>query len=268
MTTNAASAVREAPVSVDGHLPRRVLLKLSGEALAGPEGFGIDDQSVAFVADKIKQAVDVGAEIAVVIGAGNLWRGSMAAHMDRATADHMGMLATVMNALAVQGALEQIGVSCRVHTAIEMSAVAEPYIRRRAMHQLEKGHVVIIGAGTGNPFFTTDSAAALRAMELGCQLLIKATKVDGIYDCDPKLNAAATRFTHLSYHQALVLGLKVMDSTAIAMCSDHGLPIRVLDLWAPDAITAAVRGEAVGTLVDNDDGPEAAKRVAQMNRGA
>jgi uridylate kinase len=234
----------------------RVLLKLSGEALAGPAGYGIDAAAAAVVAEKVRQLSSLGVEVAVVLGAGNLWRGASeaAANMDRASADHIGMLATVMNALALEDALEHLGMTVRVHTAIEMKAVAEPYIRRRAMHQLAKGYVVVLGAGTGNPFFTTDTAAALRAMELGCEVLIKATKVDGVYSADPKRHTDAVRFDHLSYNQALALGVRVMDSTAITLCRENDMPILVLNLWSRDSITRAVLGEGVGTLVNAVDG--------------
>jgi uridylate kinase len=231
-----------------------VLLKLSGESLAGPKGYGIDPGAAAMVAEKIHEIRREGVQPAVVIGAGNLWRGGSAPQMDRATADHMGMLATVMNALALQDSLERLGETVRVHTATDMSAIAEPYIRRRAIHQLEKGHVVVIGAGTGNPYFTTDTAAALRAMELGAEVLIKATKVDGVYSADPRTDPGARRFDHLSYRQALALELGVMDLTAITMCHEHRMPIIVIDLWAPGSLLAAVRGEAVGTVVDHIDG--------------
>jgi uridylate kinase len=210
------------------------------------------------VAGKVQEVAGLGVEVAIVIGAGNLWRGSSAPRMDRANADYMGMLATVMNALALQDALEQVGVDVRVHTAIEMREVAEPFIRRRAIHQLEKGHVIVLAGGTGNPFFTTDTAAALRATEIGADVLIKATKVDGVYTADPVIDPDAVRLTHLSYQQALQLGLRVMDMTAFALCSENGMPIIVLDMWAPGSLTAAVRGEAVGTLVDGRDGHLAA----------
>jgi uridylate kinase len=232
------------------------MLKISGEALAAPTGQGLDPSAVAEVARKVVDVCQERAQVGVVLGAGNLWRGStgMAAGMDRAGADHIGMLATVMNALALQDALERQGQPARVHTAIEMTAVAEPYIRRRAMHQLDKGNVVIIGAGTGNPYFTTDTAAALRAMELGSEVLIKATKVDGVYSADPAHNEDAVRLDHLSYSQALALGVRVMDSTAITLCRENQLPIIVLDLWTEGALRAAVRGEPMGTLVDHRDG--------------
>jgi uridylate kinase len=237
---------------------RRVLLKLSGEALAGEAGYGIDPDAAAQVAAKVKRLTALGVEVAIVIGAGNLWRGSSAPKMDRATADHMGMLATVMNALALQDALEDGDMTVRVHTAIEMRAVAEPYIRRRAMHQLLKGHVVVLAAGTGNPFFTTDTAAALRAMELNADVLIKATKVDGVYSADPKLHPEAIRLEHVSYSQTMLLGLRVMDLTAITLCRENEMPIIVLDLWSDGTLDEAVLGRPVGTLVDSEDGETAA----------
>jgi uridylate kinase len=219
--------------------------------LAGPNGYGIDPGAARILAEKISETANLGAEVAVVIGGGNIWRGAGASGMDRATADQMGMLATVMNALALQDALERQNRAVRVHTAVEMTALAEPYIRRRAMSQLEKGYVVILGAGTGNPFFTTDTAAALRAMELGADLLIKATKVDGVYDADPMLDPNARRFEQISYSEALSRGLRVMDLTALTLCQENDLPIIVLDLWKPGGIAAALRGEAVGTMVSH-----------------
>src|SRR5512139_20956 len=212
---------------------RRILLKLGGEALAGEAGFGIDPDRADIVAGKVRRLRDLGTEVGVVIGAGNLWRGKdgLAHGMDRSTADHMGMLATVMNALALRDALERLGVTTRVQTAIEMRAIAEPYIRGRAIRHLEKGRVVILGAGTGNPYFTTDTAAALRAMELNADLLIKATKVDGVYQEDPLVYPQAKRFDHLTYIDALNLRVRVLDSTAISLCMDNDLPILVLDLW-------------------------------------
>jgi uridylate kinase len=230
---------------------RRILLKLGGEALAGEGGFGIDPDRADLVAAKIRRLRDLGAEVAVVIGAGNLWRGKdgLAHGMERATADHMGMLATVMNALALADALLRAGVEPRVQTAIEIRPVAEPYIRGRAIRHMEKGRTVLLGAGTGNPYFTTDTAAALRAMEINAEILIKATKVDGIYDKDPKLNLDAKRFDHLSYIQALNLRVGIMDSTAITLCMDNDLPIIVIDLWRPGSLEKAVLGEPVGTFV-------------------
>ena len=230
---------------------KRVMLKIGGESLAGPSGFGIDPDAVKAVAKKIKQVKELSTEIAVVLGAGNIWRGKdgLAHGMDRATADQMGMLATVMNALALQDALKRQGVDTRVQTAIEMRAVAEPYIRLRAIRHLEKGRVVILGAGTGNPYFTTDTAAALRAMEIGADVLIKATKVDAVYSEDPTVNPNARRFTHLSYIEALNLRVGVMDSTALSLCMDNDMPIIVLNLWEPHALERAVMGEPVGTTI-------------------
>jgi uridylate kinase len=230
---------------------RRILLKLGGEALAGPEGYGIDPESAARVAAKIKAIKDYGIEIAIVLGAGNIWRGrdGLAHGMERATADHMGMLATVMNALALRDALERQGVVTRVQTSIEMRTIAEPYIRGRAIRHLEKGRVVILGAGTGNPYFSTDTAAALRAMEIGAEVLIKATKVDGIYAEDPQKNPLARRFSRLTYIDALNLRVGVMDSTAITLCMDNHLPIIVINLWAPQSVERVVLGEEVGTII-------------------
>ena len=230
---------------------KRILLKLGGEALAGPGGFGIDPDRAAEVAEKVRAVKDLGVEVAMVIGAGNLWRGRAGLEhgMERATTDHMGMIATVMNALAMQDALERLGVTTRVQTAIEMHAIAEPYIRLRAIRHMEKGRVVIIGGGTGNPYFTTDTAAALRAMETNADVLIKATKVDGVYDADPQQNPDAHRFEHISYIDALNRRLKVMDSTAISLCMDNDLPILVLSLAQPGSLQQAVRGEPVGTVI-------------------
>jgi uridylate kinase len=230
---------------------QRVLLKLGGEALAGAGGVGINPIKAQEVAAKIKAVKELGVEIGVVVGAGNLWRGreGMDHGMDRATADHMGMLATVMNALALRDALEQLGVVTRVQTAIEMRNVAEPYIRLRALRHMEKGRVVIFGAGTGNPYFTTDSAGALRALEINADLLIKATKVDGVYAEDPRINPAARRYSELTFIEALNLKVGVMDSTALSLCMDNELPIVVADLWQPHAIERIVLGEPVGTLI-------------------
>jgi uridylate kinase len=230
---------------------RRILLKLSGEALSGPAGFGIDVNEAESIAARIKEIRDMGVEVAVVIGAGNLWRGKQGLDrgMDRATADYMGMLGTVMNALALMDSLERIGVLTRVQSAVEMRAVAEPYIRRRAIRHLEKGRVVIFGAGTGNAYFSTDTAAALRAMELDADILIKATKVDGIYDSDPKKNPQASKFGNMTYIDFLNRRLTVMDSTAVTLCMENNLPILVLNFWDRNALAAALRGQAVGTLV-------------------
>ncbi|MGB5934016.1 MAG: UMP kinase [Anaerolineae bacterium] len=234
----------------------RVLLKLGGEALAGPEGWGIDPQRAEEAAEKIRGVKEQGVQIAIVLGAGNIWRGrdGMAHGMERATADHMGMLATVMNSLALQDALERAGVTTRVQTAIEMRAVAEPYIRLRAIRHLEKGRVVILGAGTGNPYFTTDTAAALRAMEIDAQVLIKATKVDAVYEEDPLINPDARRLEHLTYIEALNLGVGILDSTALSLCMDNDLPIIVVGLWEPQSLEKAVLGERVGTLIDRSGG--------------
>ncbi len=230
---------------------KRVLLKLSGEALGGESGYGINVDEAEAIASRIKEVHEMGVDVAVVIGAGNLWRGKQGLErgMDRSTADYMGMLATVMNAMALMDALERQGVMTRVMSAIEMRAIAEPYIRRRAIRHLEKGRVVIFGAGTGNPFFSTDTAAALRATEVEAQVVIKATKVDGVYDSDPKKNSSAVKFDHLSYIDALNRRLGVMDSTAISLCMENNMPILVLNLWDPRALMKAIRGEQVGTLV-------------------
>lgn len=230
---------------------QRILLKLSGEFMADTSGYGINPSVVESVAEQIRPVHALGVELAVVIGAGNIWRGAdaMVQGMERATADYMGMLGTVMNAMALQDALERLGVDTRVQTAIEMRDVAEPYIRRRAIRHLEKGRVVIFGAGTGNPYFTTDTAAALRAMEIGAQVLFKATKVDGVYDSDPMRNHGAKRFDRLSYLDALNMGVKVMDSTALSLCMDNDLPLMVFKLEPPDSILRAAMGEPIGTIV-------------------
>ena len=230
---------------------RRVLLKMGGEALAGEGGFGIDPRRAEEAAQKILAIVNLGAEVALVIGGGNMWRGKedgLDHGMERVTADHIGMLGTVMNALALQDALERAGLPTRVMTGIEIRAVAEPYIQRRAIRHLEKGRVVIFGAGTGNPYFTTDTAASLRAMEIDAEILIKATKVDAVYDKDPKQNSDARRFKELSYIDALNMRIGVMDSTAIAMCMDNNLPISVVNVWTEDALVKVVKGEPVGTV--------------------
>ncbi|MCX6043957.1 MAG: UMP kinase [Chloroflexi bacterium] len=231
---------------------RRILLKLGGESLAGEGGFGINPNQAEYLARKVADIVSLGVQVAVVIGGGNLWRGKQDGldhGMERVTADHMGMLATVMNSLALQDALERQGIVTRVMTGIEVRAVAEPYIQRRAVRHLEKGRVVIFGAGTGNPYFTTDTAASLRAMEIDAEVLIKATKVDAVYDSDPKKNADARRFEHLTYIDALNMRVGVMDSTAMAMCMDNDLPICVVNLWQEGVLEKVVYGEAVGTLI-------------------
>jgi uridylate kinase len=231
----------------------RILLKLSGEALAGEDGFGIDPGKATHIAERVKLVHEMDVDVAVVIGAGNLWRGRSGKHagMDRTTADYMGMLATVMNALALMDAFERIDVLTRVQSAIEMRTVAEPYIRRRAIRHLEKDRVVIFGGGTGNPYFSTDTAAALRAMEIDADVLIKATKVDGVYDKDPNKFPDAKKFEHLSYIDTLNRRLEVMDSTAVSLCMENKLPILVLNLWDEGALPAALRGEQVGTLVND-----------------
>ena len=230
---------------------KRILLKLSGEALAGPTGMGIDPKRAYEIAKVVKQVWETGVEVGVVIGAGNLWRGLSGENvgMDRATADYMGMLATIMNALALMDALEQSDVVTRVMSAIEMRTVAEPYIRRRALRHLEKGRVVIFGGGTGNPYFSTDTAAALRATEIDADVVIKATKVDGVYDRDPKKFPDAVRFDTISHMDALSMRLNVMDSTAISLCMDNDLPILVLNFFEPGVLMRALKGEDVGTLV-------------------
>jgi uridylate kinase len=230
---------------------KRILLKLSGEALGGEDGTGISVSEAEVIASRVKEVYDMGVEVALVIGAGNLWRGKQGLErgMDRATADYMGMLGTVMNALIVMDALERTGVYTRVMSAIEMRAIAEPYIRRRAIRHLEKGRVVIFSAGTGNPYFSTDTAAALRATEIGANVVIKATKVDGVYDSDPKKNPNAMKFDQMSHIDFLSRRLTVMDSTAVTLCMENNLPILVLNFWDVKALTGALRGEAVGTLV-------------------
>jgi uridylate kinase len=230
---------------------RRVVLKLSGEALAGSQGYGIDPQVVERIAAEVCDVTTLGVQIAIVIGGGNIFRGvaASAGGMDRATADYMGMLATVINALALQDALEKVGVQTRVLSAIEMRAVAEPYIRRRAMRHLEKGRVVIFAAGTGNPFFTTDTAGALRAVEIGADAIMKATKVDGIYSADPKKDATAQHLPRMTYIDALNRRLQVMDTTAISLCMENALPIIVFDLTRSGNIRRIVLGEPVGSIV-------------------
>ncbi len=230
---------------------QRVLLKLSGEALMGGAQFGIDMDTLSGIASAVREVRGLGIQLALVIGGGNIFRGlkGSAQGMDRATADYMGMLATVMNAMAVQDALEKVGVDTRVMSAIEMKAVAETYIRRRAERHLDKGRVVIFAAGTGNPFFTTDTTAALRAAEMGSDVVLKATKVDGIYDKDPKKHADAVRFDRLTYLDVLSRGLQVMDATAISLCQENRLPILVFDMTDPANIMRAICGEPIGTLV-------------------
>ncbi|MEO5802430.1 MAG: UMP kinase [Verrucomicrobiota bacterium] len=230
---------------------RRILLKLSGEALGGEAGFGIDPESVRSMAQQIREVRELGVQVVVVIGGGNIFRGLAGSErgIERATGDYMGMLATVINSLALQDALEKDGVATRVQTAITMWQVAEPFIRRRAVRHLEKDRVVIFGAGTGNPYFSTDTAAALRANEMNAEVILKATKVDGIYDKDPKKNSNAKRFTQISYLDALKKQLKVMDSTAFSLCMDNKMPIIVFDLFKPHNLKKVILGEKVGTLV-------------------
>lgn len=230
---------------------RRVLLKLSGEALMGELDYGIDPQVIQRIATDIATALKTGVEIAIVIGGGNIFRGAGLARagMDRVTGDYMGMLATVMNALAIQDALESLDVYARVMSALQINEVCEDYIRRRAIRHLEKGRVVILAAGTGNPFFTTDTAASLRAIEIGADILLKATKVDGVYDADPMVNPNAKRYDTVSYDQLLTDKLSVMDATAVVMCRDNNLPLRVFDLTRADALVQAMTGHDVGTVV-------------------
>lgn len=232
----------------------RVLLKLSGESLAGDQGYGIDPLTISTIAREIKEVVDSGVQLALVIGGGNIFRGLAASSkgMDRASADYMGMLATVINSLAMQDALEKLGVTTRVQSAIAMQEVAEPYIRRRAMRHLEKGRVVIFGAGTGNPYFTTDTAASLRAMEINAQVILKGTKVDGVYTADPKKDPDATKISKLSYIDVLKKGLQVMDATAISLCMDNNLPIIVFDLTTEGNIKKVICGEEIGTIVQGE----------------
>ena len=230
---------------------RRILLKLSGEALGGQAGMGISPEAVHDMAQQIGEVRELGEEVVVVIGGGNIFRGLAGSErgIERATGDYMGMLATVINSLALQDALEKLGVATRVQTAITMSQIAEPFIRRRAVRHLEKSRVVIFGAGTGNPYFSTDTAAALRANEMGAEVILKATKVDGIYDSDPKKNPTAKRFAHISYIDALQKQLKVMDSTAFSLCMDNKMPIIVFDFFKPHNLKRVVLGEEVGTVV-------------------
>ena len=228
---------------------KRVLLKLSGEALAGDKKTGIDPAILSEVSEKIRHAYEMGVEISIVVGGGNFWRGRSGIGMDRTTADHMGMLATVINALALQDALESKGVPTRVQTAIEMRQIAEPYIRRKAVRHLEKKRIVIFACGTGNPYFSTDTTAALRAAEIDAEVILKATMVDGVYDCDPKENPNAVRFESLSFAEALTMRLGVMDSTAISLCMDNQLPLIVFDLSDPENIIRVLEGKKIGTTL-------------------
>lgn len=228
---------------------KRVLLKLSGEAMAGEKGSGLDFDVVMSFCSAIKECVDAGAQIAVVVGGGNFWRGRSSGKMDRTRADHMGMLATAINSLALADGLEQLGCEVRVQTAIAMEEIAEPYIRNRAVRHLEKGRVVIFGCGTGNPFFSTDTASALRALEIEADIIFKASMVDGVYDSDPKKNPDAKKYDTLSFMEVLNKDLKVMDSTAASLCHDNHLPILVFNLEDPQNIVRAIAGENIGTIV-------------------
>ena len=232
----------------------RVLLKLSGEALAGDSGTGIDSQKTAYIAQRVQEVYELGIQIAIVIGGGNLWRGEPAAKlgMDRSTADHMGMIATVMNGLALQDAIERLGIVTRVQTAVEMNSIAEPYIRLRAIRHMEKGRVVILSGGTGIPYFTTDSAAALRASEIQANVIVKATKVDGVYSADPLDNPDAARYRRLSYQDVLDQQLRVMDTTAFTLCQENAMPIIVLNFWNPHDLVKALRGDdSIGTVISD-----------------
>jgi uridylate kinase len=233
---------------------KRILLKLSGEALAGEQRYGIDPETIITIANEIKEIVACGAELALVIGGGNIFRGLAASSrgMDRASADYIGMLATMINALAMQDALEKLGVDTRVQSAIAMQEVAEPYIRRRAIRHLEKGRVVIFGGGTGNPYFTTDTAASLRAMEIGAEVILKGTNVDGVYSADPKKDPNAVKFSRLTYIDVLKKGLQVMDATAISLCMDNNLPIIVFDITTGGNVKRVVFGEEIGTTVKGE----------------
>ena len=233
---------------------KRILLKLSGEALAGEQRYGIDPETIITIANEVKEIVACGAELALVIGGGNIFRGLAASSrgMDRASADYIGMLATMINALAMQDALEKLGVDTRVQSAIAMQEVAEPYIRRRAIRHLEKGRVVIFGGGTGNPYFTTDTAASLRAMEIGAEVILKGTNVDGVYSADPKKDPNAVKFSRLTYIDVLKKGLQVMDATAISLCMDNNLPIIVFDITTGGNVKRVVFGEEIGTTVKGE----------------
>ena len=229
---------------------KKVLLKVSGEALAGPQGYGIDEKTVNEISVYIKKIVDMGVRVSIVVGGGNIWRGRSSENMDRTRADHMGMLATAINSLALCSALEAIGVETRVETAIEMRQIAEPYIRGRAMRHLDKGRVVIFGCGTGNPFMSTDTAAALRAVEMDVDVILLAKKVDAVYDSDPNINPDAKRYTNLSFSDILTKNLGVMDSTAASLCRDNNMSILVFGLNDPENIVRAVKGQKIGTLVN------------------
>ena len=257
-STRAATAVDAAPQRDATVRYNRILLKLSGEALLGDRPYGVDPEFCAFIANQVRSVHAEGVQVGIVVGGGNIFRGMAAAArgMDRATGDYIGMLATVMNGLALQDALEKAGVPTRVMTAIAMNEVAEPYIRRRAIRHLEKGRVAIFVAGTGNPYFTTDTAAALRAVEINAEVLLKATKVDGVYDQDPMTNPGARRYARLDYADLLRDQLKVMDAAAVSLCMENDLPIIVFDLNQPDNITKVATGEPVGTIISSG-GPTA-----------
>lgn len=231
---------------------KRVLLKISGEALAGENGFGLDEATIAHISENIKKVADMGVQVSIVVGGGNIWRGRSGENMDRTRADHMGMLATAINALALCSALENCDVPTRVQTGIEMRQIAEPYIRGKAVRHLEKGRVVIFGCGTGNPFMSTDTAAALRAVETEAEIILLAKKVDAVYDSDPNINPNAKKYDVLSFSEVLASDLKVMDSTAASMCRDNHMPILVFGLNEPQNIVRAVKGEKIGTLVNNE----------------
>lgn len=228
---------------------KRVIIKLSGEALAGEKGFGLDESVIDYVVKQIKEVAVSGVEIGIIIGGGNFWRGRQGSNMDRTTADHMGMLATVINSLAMQDALEKHGVACRVQTALTITRVAEPYILRKAMRHLEKGRVVIFACGTGNPYFSTDTGAALRAAEIGAEALVLAKNVDGIYDSDPKMNPEAKKFDEISYIDVIKKGLNAMDTTAISLCMENKIPVIAFALAEKDSIIKAVNGENIGTII-------------------
>ena len=252
ISTQTQPAVQPAP---QGLPYRRVLLKLSGEVFAGAAGFGLDPNIVIQFAEELKEIRELGVDVAVVVGGGNIWRGRMAPKMERANADYMGMIATVINALALQDALEKVGATTRVLTAIEMKEVAEPFIRRRAQRHLEKGRIVIFAGGTGSPYFTTDTCAALRGLEVGADVILKGTKVDGVYDCDPVTNPQARKFQTLPYIDVLQQGLQVMDATAISLCMDNRLPIAVFDITQAGNIKRMIVGEPIGTIVKEEEKP-------------
>lgn len=232
---------------------KRIVIKMSGEALSGQKGFGLDWDTIKIICQDIKEVVLMGVEVCIVVGGGNIWRGRSGVGMDRVNADYMGMMATVINAMALQDALEQLGVDVRVQTAIEMKELAEPYIRRKAISHLKKGRVVIFGFGTGNPYFTTDSAAALRAAEMEAEVILSAKNVDGVYDCDPNKNSQATMFQALSYIDVLDKGLKVIDSTAVSLCMDNHIPIHIFGLHPSGNIQKAVCGDKIGTFIKGDN---------------